>query len=59
MAALIYAQDNKGKFPRTYYDPINGKTARPTTIGGKNQGTTATNQPFSTTAPATPVGAKG
>jgi prepilin-type N-terminal cleavage/methylation domain-containing protein len=55
MAGLLYAQDNKGKFPRTYYDPK--ATEEANHIRGGKGSNNPVNQPFELDMPAGPVGA--
>jgi prepilin-type N-terminal cleavage/methylation domain-containing protein len=52
MAARMYANEQKGKFPRTYHDPTAGLSNN--CKGGL--GNSPTNQPFDLTTPAGPVG---
>ena len=49
---ILYANENKGKFPRTYYTPGSGLLN--SNKGGK--GNAPVNNPFSPTNPADPVG---
>jgi len=52
MAAIIYANQNKGNFPRTYWNPTAGLSN--TNQGGR--GNSPTNQSFDLANPAGPVG---
>ena len=53
MASLMYAGENKGKFPRTYWNP--GIETTDNTKGGQNSAA-PTDNPFSITNPNGPVG---
>lgn len=53
LAAIMYANDNRGQFPRTYWQP--GVGLRNSTQGGRDN--RPTDNPFSSTNPAGPVGA--
>ena len=53
MAGIMYAGENRGKFPRTYFNPAIETTD--TTRGGKNSAA-PTDNPFSIASPTAPVG---
>lgn len=52
LAAIVYASENKGKFPRTYHQP--GQGLNNTNQGG--EGLQPVDNPFSLSNPAGPVG---
>jgi prepilin-type N-terminal cleavage/methylation domain-containing protein len=53
LAAVMYANENRGKFPRTYHKP--GAALLNSTKGGRDNG--PADNPFSLTQPEKPVGA--
>jgi prepilin-type N-terminal cleavage/methylation domain-containing protein/prepilin-type processing-associated H-X9-DG protein len=54
MAGLIYASENRGKFPRTYYIPADSASPDHSVKGGRDMN--PTDSPFSLTNPQGPVG---